>query len=309
MAEGSGDQPVARAGDNAQGLATTLLFLSETLLRPHHKVALVTGAAGAIGSAICHRLAQAGSAVVLCDIAEEPLSRLAAEIERDHGLPAVAIRADLSRTEAPSEIMQMIELQLGGIDHLVNNAGLNLAQTIHDAVPSDWDRVFAVNLRAPMLLCQAAVASWSRRGGGGVVNIGSRVWLSGSVPAYTASKAGLVGLTRSLAVELAGMNVTANVVAPSFVDTAFTRGNRNAEELAVIHERVREITPIPRLGLADDVANAVAFLLSDQAGFITGEVLHVCGGAQLAARSTNASPQPLWGGQGIEGPNSEGHEA
>ncbi len=277
----------------AAGVSTRLLALPDASLLPPKNVVLVTGAAGAIGSAISHRLAQAGNLVVLTDIAEASLCSLASDIERQHGLPAVAIRADLSRPDAASELMDIIETNLGGIAHLVNNAGLNVPQTIHEAALDDWDRVFAVNLRAPMLLCQAALPSWSRRGGGSIVNIGSRVWLSGSVPAYTASKAGLVGLTRSMAVELAEINVTANVVAPSFVDSPFTRANRTFAEIAAVHERVREITPLPRLGLPEDVANAVAFLISDQAGFITGEVIHVCGGAQLAARSTNARPEAV----------------
>lgn len=293
MVQGSRSHAVADSRREAatSGTSTQLLSLPDASLLSPANVVLVTGAAGAIGSAISHRLAQAGNLVVLSDIAEASLSSLAADIERQHGLPAVAIRADLSRPDAPSELMDIIETHLGGIAHLVNNAGLNVPQTIHEAALDDWDRVFAVNLRAPMLLCQAALSSWSRRGGGSIVNIGSRVWLSGSVPAYTASKAGLVGLTRSMAVELAEINVTANVVAPSFVDSPFTRGNRNSAEIAAIHERVREITPLPRLGLAEDVANAVAFLISDQAGFITGEVIHVCGGAQLSARSTNAGPK------------------
>lgn len=292
MEEADPSQPSDTAGTGAVASASTeLLSRADPSLLSHPSVVLVTGAAGAIGSAISHRLAAAGNLIVLCDIAEAALSSLAFDIDQRHGLPAIAIRADLSRPEAPSEIMSIVASCTGGIDHLINNAGLNVPQTIHDASSDDWDRVFAINLRAPMLLCQAAIPSWSSRGGGSIVNIGSRVWLSGSVPAYTASKAGLVGLTRSLAVELAEFNVTANVVAPSFVDTPFTRGSRNPAEIKATHDRVRDITPLPRLGLAEDVANAVAFLVSDQARFITGEVIHVCGGAQLAARSTNAAPK------------------
>ena len=292
MEEADPSQSSATAGTGAVAEASTkLLSRPGPSLLSHPSVVLVTGAAGAIGSAISHQLAAADNLIVLCDIAEAALSSLAFDIEQRYGLPAIAIRADLSRPEAPAEIMSIVASSAGGIDHLVNNAGFNAPQTIHDASSDDWDRVFAINLRAPMLLCQAAIPSWSSRGGGSIVNIGSRVWLSGSAPAYTASKAGLVGLTRSLAVELAEFNVTANVVAPSFVDTPFTRGSRDLSEIDAIHERVRDITPLRRLGVAEDVANAVAFLVSDQARFITGEVLHVCGGAQLAARSTNTAPK------------------
>ena len=113
---------------------------------------------------------------------------------------------------------------------------------------------------------------------------GSRVWLSGAIPAYAASKAGLVGLTRSFAVELGHLGVRANVVAPSYIDTPFTQQNRTDEQLARLQQRVRDITALPRVGRPEDIANAVAFLISDEANFITGEVLHVCGGAQLAAQ-------------------------
>ncbi len=293
MEEAKPSQSSDTAGTGAvvSEASTKLLSRPDPSLLSHPNVVLVTGAAGAIGSAISHRLAAAGNLIVVCDIAEAALSSLASDIEQRHGLSAIPIRADLSRPEAPSEIIRIVTSVAGGIAHLVNNAGLNVPQTIHDASTDAWDRVLAINLRAPMLLCQATIPSWISRGGGSIVNIGSRVWLSGSVPAYTASKAGLVGLTRSLAVELSEFNVTANVVAPSFVDTPFTRGSKSMAEIEAIHERVRDITPLPRLGLAEDVANAVAFLVSDQARFITGEVLHVCGGAQLAAPSTTAAPK------------------
>lgn len=242
-------------------------------------VALVTGAAGAMGAAIATRLAQDGLRVVLVDIEGDKCVALGEQLR------ALVIEADLSRVESAGEIMQLVETHAGGVDHVVNNAGLNRPQSIFELKPQDWDAVMAVNLRAPVLLCQAAIPSWEKRGGGSVVNIGSRVWLSGAIPAYTASKAGIVGLTRSMAVELGKLNVRANAVAPSYVDTPFTRMNRPAEEIEQRQQRVIGMTPLGRVGTAEDIANAVAFLVSSNAGFVTGEVLHVCGGAQLAARS------------------------
>lgn len=271
MTETMGARLVARQGD----------------ARRAARVALVTGATGAMGRAIAERLARAGSGLAIADRDDEALEALTADLAGNHGVPVVAIAADLADVAATQAIVPLVEAEAGRLDHLVNNAGFNRPHALEAMAVEDWDAVFAINLRAPALLAKAAIPLWRRQGGGAIVNIGSRVWKSGAVPAYTASKAGLVGLTRSLAVELGPLGVTANVVAPSFVDTPFTRQNRTDEEIAAMHARVLEISPITRLGRADDIAGAVAFLLSPEASYITGEVLHVCGGAQLAARSTS----------------------
>ncbi|MBN8830145.1 MAG: SDR family oxidoreductase [Sphingomonadales bacterium] len=251
------------------------------------RVALVTGATGAMGRAIVDRLANKGSGVVITDRDSAQLEAFARELFEGHGVPVIAIAADLLNVDAVQAMVPLIDAHAGRLDHLVNNAGLNRPQSLEEATLDDWEAVFAINLRVPMLLAKAAIPLWRRQGGGAIVNIGSRVWLSGAVPAYTASKAGLVGLTRSLAVELGPIGVTANVVAPSFVDTPFTRQNRSQDEIAAMHARALEISPVPRLGRAEDIAGTVAFLLSPDASYITGEVIHVCGGAQMAARSTN----------------------
>ena len=196
------------------------------------------------------------------------------------------LSGELWQLHARREHKRAVDRRFGRIDYLVNNAGLNVTAPLADTQLGDWNAVLSVNLTAPMRLAQAALPYWIAQGSGAIVNVGSRAWLSGSFPAYTASKAGLVGLTRSFAVELGAVNVRANAVAPGFVDTGFTRRDRSNEELEVAHDRVRQITPLGRIGLPDDVANAVNFLLSDEASFITGEVLNVSGGAHLAARST-----------------------
>lgn len=252
-------------------------------LRDSTTVALVTGAGGAIGSAIARRLAAAGHAVVVADRDRATVERIVAELS---GGPVLGIAADLAVPEAAAELIALVEQEAGRLDHLVNNAGLNRPRALETMTLDDWEAVLAINLRAPMLLAKAAIPLWRRQGGGAIVNIGSRVWVSGAVPAYTASKAGLVGLTRSLAVELGPIGVTANVVAPSFVDTPFTRQGRSEAEIAAMHERVLQITPIGRLGEPEDVAGAVAYLVSPEARYVTGEVLHVCGGSQLAGRPT-----------------------
>lgn len=256
-------------------------------MRGADRVALVTGATGAMGRAIADRLAGTGSGLAIADRDGAGLDALAAELAERHGVPVLAIAADLADVAAVQGIVRLVAQEAGRLDHLINNAGLNRPHALEAMAVDDWEAVMAINLRAPALLAQAAIPLWRRQGGGAIVNIGSRVWLSGAVPAYTASKAGLVGLTRSLAVELGPLGVTANIVAPSFVDTPFTRQNRSEAEVAAMHARVLAISPIPRLGQTGDIAGTVAFLLSPDAGYITGEVLHVCGGAQLAARSTD----------------------
>ena len=149
------------------------------------------------------------------------------------------------------------------------------------------DAVLAVNLTAPMLLAQEAMRFWQAQRGGAIVNIGSRTWLSGAGPGYTAFKAGLVGLTRSLAVQLGPLGITVNAVAPSYLGSAFNfAGNEEARRRAE-QEHIR-LGVLDRLGTAEDVAGAVAFLTSEDARFVTGEVIHVCGGAQLAARPASA---------------------
>jgi 3-oxoacyl-[acyl-carrier protein] reductase len=266
--------------------------MSSGALKSAERVALVTGAAGAIGTAIAHRLARTGSAIVVADLEVSKVRRLCSDLSEAHQVAVLGLAADLADPAAAEAMISAIAAQAGRLDHLINNAGLNRPQALETMSLDDWESVFAINLRAPMLLAKAAIPLWRRQGGGAIVNIGSRVWASGAMPAYTASKAGLVGLTRSLAVELGPLRVTANVVAPSFVDTPFTRQNRSEEEIAAMHDRVLQMTPIPRLGMAEDIAGAVAYLVSEEAGYVTGEVIHVCGGSQLAARPTKPIARP-----------------
>jgi len=251
------------------------------------RVAVVTGAGGGIGAAIVHRLAKTGAAIVLVDRD----GKRAAEVAEASSASALVIEADLIRTGSAAEIMALVSEHTGRLDYLVNNAGLNRPQSIFELQAADWDDVMAVNLRAPVFLTQQAIPLWKAAGGGSVVTIGSRVWLSGAIPAYTASKAGVVGLTRSFAVELGQLNVRANAVAPSYIDTAITHQNRSDEAISNMQRSALSITPLQRLGQAEDIANAVAFLLSDEASFVTGEIIHVCGGAQLASQSYSFTPK------------------
>jgi len=221
--------------------------------------------------------------VVLVDIDGDEAARQAERLlVETGGIPAVGHQADVTDENDVEQLVDELGSRFGRLDQLVNAAGRN-ARGGFAEMRADWDRVVAVNLWAPALLCHAS-ADLLGVHGGAIVNIGSRTWLSGGPAAYAASKAGLVGLTRALAVELGPRGITVNAVAPSMVITPFTRSGRTDTEFEELVQRHRAMAAIPRLASPEDVANAVAFLASDQAQFITGEVLHVSGGAQLAPR-------------------------
>lgn len=247
------------------------------------KTALITGGAGAVGAAAARLLASDGFAVVLADLAAERAEAICAEIRRDHGVEAVAEPVDLTDPQACRALLEAVRRRFGRLDCLVNNAGRTGAPKIGTVDLATWNEVLAMNLTVPMLLCQEAQPLLKASGGGSIVNVASRVYLSGTGVAYTSSKSGLIGLTRVLAVQLGPDNIRVNAVAPSFLNTPFN--TKIVAEDAGLAASFRKMSPLGRLGTAEDVAGAIAFLASERAAFITGDVLHVCGGTQLA-------PQP-----------------
>jgi NAD(P)-dependent dehydrogenase (short-subunit alcohol dehydrogenase family) len=249
-------------------------------------VALVSGGAGAIGQAICARLWRGGASVVVADLDTMAAGRAAASLESgEQGSGeqvAIGTGLDVASRESTLAVVDSVVRRFGRLDVVVNNAGINRPGWSADMAEADWDAVLEVNLKGAFLLSQAAIPQLERQRGGRIVNIASRTWLSGTVPAYTASKAGLIGLTRSLARELGPLGVTVNAVAPGTVPTPFNLQSRDQAALDEKYATQTNLTPLGRLATPDDVAAAVAFFASPEAGFITGEVLHVAGGLQLA---------------------------
>lgn len=248
------------------------------------KTALITGGAGAVGAATARMLAADGFSIVLADRDLEAVEAVAAELRRDFAVTVEAEHVDLTDLAALTPLMARIGKRFGRLDCLVNNAGRTGASRIDEVDLEEWNDVIALNLTVPMALVKAALPLMRAGGGGSIVNIASRVYLSGTGIGYTSSKSGLIGLTRALAVQLGADRIRVNAVAPSFLNSPFNKGIVDAN--SGVADAFLNFTPLRRLGTAEDVAGAIAFLASDRASFITGDVLHVCGGSQLAPQPT-----------------------
>jgi 3-oxoacyl-[acyl-carrier protein] reductase len=244
------------------------------MFRVDEKAALVTGASGGIGAAIATALHAQGATVVLSGTRRDALDALAATLgERAHVCPA-----DLAEPGAADALVAAAEVAAGPLHVLVNNAGLTrdmLAMRLKD---EDWDKVLAIDLAAPFRLARACLRGMVRRRAGRIVSIGSIVGTTGNAGQsnYAAAKAGLIGMSKSLAQEVASRGVTVNVVAPGFVDTPMTE-----TLVGVQRERLLAAIPLGRTGRPADIAAAVVYLASDEAAWTTGAVLHVNGGMAM----------------------------
>lgn len=239
--------------------------------------ALVTGAARGIGLAIAQRLAADGAAVALLDLDLDAAERAAATLRAD-GTRAVAIAADVRSSASVADAVAKVAAadELGGLDVLVNNAGVVRDRPLDDMTDDDWDTVLEIGLRGAFFCSRAAAPHLRESAAGRIVNIGSRAHLGNPGQAnYSAAKAGVLGLTRSLSMELGRDGVTVNAVAPGMIDTDLVRSHPKSEAIIA---RAEKATPLRRIGTTDEVAAVVAFLASDDASYVSGELIHVSGG-------------------------------
>ncbi|HYH19546.1 MAG TPA: 3-oxoacyl-ACP reductase FabG [Azospirillum sp.] len=240
-----------------------------------NKVAIVTGAARGIGAATARRLAAEGAGVVIADINGEGAAATAAALRAD-GLKAHGVAGDITVAADVERLVAETVERFGGVHILVNNAGFPRDGLLTKLTENDWDLVVDVILKGAFLASKAVMPHMIAQRWGRIVNISSRAHLGNPGQAnYSAAKAGIIGLTRALSIEEGRFDITVNAVAPGFIETEMVR---ELPHYAQIKERVVRGTPIPRAGRPEDIADAVAFLASERAGFISGETLHVTGG-------------------------------
>ncbi len=238
------------------------------------RVAIVTGAARGIGLCVCKTLAAAGARIAMVDVNEQLLGE-SAEAVRQLGTEAEPLVCDVTNSERVNAVVEEVVGKWGGLQILVNNAGITRDTLVMRMKDDQWDSVIGINLRGTFLFTRAAARPMMKGHYGRIVNMAS---ISGQIgnpgqANYSASKAGVVGLTRTVARELAGRNITVNAVAPGFIATEMTAAMGDE-----VREEVQNRIPLGRLGEVQDIAEAVLFLASDAASFITGQVLTVDGG-------------------------------
>lgn len=239
------------------------------------KVAVVTGSARGIGRAICLKLAQLGADVVVNAVSSEEMALGLVKEIKGMGRKAIFVKANIANVAEARKLMDETVEKFGKIDILVNNAGITRDNLILRMKEEEWDAVLNVNLKGTFNCVQAATKYMIKQRQGAIVNIASIVGIAGNAGQanYSASKAGIIGLTKTIARELASRGIRANAVAPGFIETDMTR--RLSEE---VRERLIKQIPLTRLGSPEDVANLVAFLASEESSYITGEVIKVDGG-------------------------------
>ncbi|HET6514776.1 MAG TPA: 3-oxoacyl-[acyl-carrier-protein] reductase [Thermodesulfovibrionales bacterium] len=241
------------------------------------KVALVTGSARGIGKAIAQGLARRGADVVVSDVSHDDARHSSAEIG-GLGVKTMAVKLDVSKSEEVVKTFDDIVKTLGRLDILVNNAGITKDNLLLRMKEEEWDAVLSVNLKGVFLCAKEAVKIMAKQRYGRIINIASVVAFMGNPGQanYSASKAGIIGLTKTIAKEYASRGITSNAVAPGFITTAMTDALPEN-----VKEEMKKVIPMARFGTIDDVANAVLFFASPDSGYITGQVIHVNGGMYM----------------------------
>ncbi len=240
------------------------------------KTALVTGSASGIGKQTAMRMAENGAKIVINDIISDKVNETVREF-KEKGLDVIGKVCDITNREDVEKMVSEINDELGGVDILVNNAGMEKAGALRKLSEADWDVTINVNLKGTFLCSQAVHGHMVEQGFGRIINIASRAWLGGPGQApYSSAKAGMVGLTRVLALELGRKGVTSNCIAPGLIHTPLWDALPEKNKDFLLSKQ-----PTGKLGDVDDIANAVMFFADEEASYITGQVLYVCGGRSL----------------------------
>lgn len=244
----------------------------------NQRVAMITGSGSGIGEGIAKKLSKLGVKVVINDVDQAKVDRVVEEIKASGG-EAIGIVADITKMEQVEAMFQEIVAKFGKIDILVNNAGIATDKALRKMTEADWDIVLNVNLKGMFLTCKVAAELMGGQSYGRIINISSRAWLGGPGQTnYAASKGGVVSLTRTLALELGKRGITANCIAPGLIETPLL-----ASAPEEIKQKLMKAQPTGKLGKPEDIANAVAFFAADEASYITGQTIFVCGGKSLFA--------------------------
>ncbi len=246
-------------------------------MRLEGKKAFITGAAQGIGKAIALGMAKEGADIGVADVNIESAGKTADEI-RALGVKSIAIRLDVSRQNEVSSAFEMFTKEFGALDILVNNAGITRDNVLLRMKEEDWDAVLSINLKGSFLCSKEAVKIMAKQRSGRIISISSVVAFMGNPGQvnYSASKAGLIGLTKTIAKEYASRGIRANAIAPGFIQTAMTDVLSEA-----VKEEMKKAIPLGQFGTPEDVTNAVIFLASREADYITGQVLHINGGMYM----------------------------
>jgi 2-deoxy-D-gluconate 3-dehydrogenase len=240
------------------------------------RVAVVTGGNGGIGRGIALGLAEAGAAVAILGRNDEKNQRVLSEL-KVIGVPAIAVRLDVTNRDGLEPVLTQVEAELGGIDILVNNAGnVSLSGGVLNEKSEDWDNVIETQLNAVFLLSKLAARSMLKRKGGKIINIGSMYSFFGSglIPSYSAAKGGVIQLTKSMAIELAPHNIQVNAIAPGWIETDMTAPVHTMP----LNDEILARTPAGRWGQPEEVAGTAVYLASPASDFVTGETIRVDGG-------------------------------